>query len=79
MADYGKLHEENTDREFAGLLEAIGQTFTKSEHAEVIRFLDAREYELALETFGGILIEERKPIKPEIIRRIDKIAMMMGL
>ena len=78
VPDYSQFYAE-TELEFGHLLEDARQSFSEAEQKEVLRFLAAREYGMALETFTGILIEESKFIRPPVLQRLDKIAAAIGL
>ena len=78
MNAYSRLYVE-TEARMARLLGEVGQSFSDSERAEVLRFLKAGEYGLALETLSFILIEESKSVGPALLHGIDEAASAMQL
>lgn len=78
MADFTTLYAD-TETRMARVLEKLGLELSDSERAEVMEFLEAREYGLALETLAAILVEEAKPIAPPVMREIEEMASAMSL
>jgi hypothetical protein len=78
MNENSRLYAE-TETRISGLLEEVGPSFAESERGEVVRFLKAGEYGLALETFASILVEEAKPIDANVLHHIDEAAVAMHL
>jgi hypothetical protein len=78
MNAYSRLYTE-TEARMARLLSEVGQSFSDSERAEVLRFLKAGEYGLALETLSFILIEESKSVGAALLLGIDEAAVAMQL
>jgi len=78
MNAYSRLYAD-TEARMSQLLGDLGQSFTESERNEVNRFLDAREYGLALETLSCILVEETKTIATTTLHGIDELAGVMQL
>jgi len=63
----------------AGLMREQGGFWSTSERAEVDQFLKAGEYGLALDTLSWILVEESKPISPDMLHEIESLADVMDL
>jgi len=78
VADFSTVHEES-DRRIKFLLDQVGTELTRLEREEVVHFIEAREFGLALETLAGILTEEGKMISRSVLGRIDDIARLMQL
>ena len=78
MNDYSRLYSE-LELRINGVMSALRGTLTEVERAEVSRFLNVREYGLALDTLCYILVEEDKPIEITVLHEIDNIADMMHL
>ena len=74
MYDYTLLEER-----LSRLLKSIDESFTSTETSEVQQFLDAGEYGLALETICGIIIEERKVVRTEVVEQVKELREMMEL
>ena len=54
------------ETEFAGLINSSRGTLTDSEASEVLEFVEARDYSLALETLCGILVDRNKRVTPDL-------------
>jgi hypothetical protein len=78
VTEFSQLYDE-TEAKIGLLLDNVKHILTASERQEVLDFMDAREYGLALETLSGILVEEEKPIRSSVLRQIDEIAGMMQM
>jgi hypothetical protein len=78
MTDYMQLYGE-LEAGFKSMLSEARDSFSPAEQDEILAFVDAREYGLALETLVRILVEERKPVSPSVLRRIDNAAELMEL
>jgi hypothetical protein len=57
----------------------LAGSFSASERAEVLGFLDAGELGLALDTLSWIIIDEAKPVSPAVLREIDSLAAAMDM
>src|SRR5690242_5813708 len=78
MTDYSGLYADTASR-MQHVLSEVSLDFSESERSEVSRFLNAREYGLALQTLSYILVEESKPISRDVLREIDHMADAMRL
>lgn len=78
MNQYATLHADLEQR-IAGLLSILANDLTPDEQREVLEFLDATEYGLALETLSGILVEENKRIDARVLYEFDEISSAMKL
>ncbi|MVF14713.1 MafI family immunity protein [Ketobacter sp. MCCC 1A13808] len=76
MTTYDYQSIENLLLRLLGLLLEI---FTNSERNEVQDFIDAGEYELALDTLVDIVIEENKQIPGEYLALVCELAELMQL
>ncbi|RLP56479.1 MAG: hypothetical protein D6160_00400 [Ketobacter sp.] len=76
MTTYDYQSIENLLLRLLGLLLEI---FTNSERNEVQDFIDAGEYELALDTLVDIVIEENKQIPGESLALVCELAELMQL
>ncbi len=63
----------------ASLLAALKESFSEAEASEVSKFIDAREYGLALETVVDIFGEESKTPPPEVIAFVRDLAKAMAM
>jgi hypothetical protein len=57
---------------FRGLLKPGPGVFTDAERKKVVHFMDVDEYQLALETYIGMVLEEGKRIPVECILIVDE-------
>lgn len=69
---------ESLENELRTLLESL-DTFSDSEKAEVVRYVDVGEYGLALETVFDIALEESKVISKALKLSITRLAEKMGI
>ena len=53
--------------------------WTDEERAEVQEMINVGEYGVALETLAGIAVEENRPLSPDLIFLIEKLAERMEL
>lgn len=59
--------------EFHGLIVHSRGTLTENEVREVVEFLEAQEFNLALETLCGFLADQNRRVSPELYIRIHSI------
>ncbi len=59
--------------EFHGLILSGRGTLTENELLEVQEFVEGRDFNLALETFCGFLIDRNRGVRPELYFRIHSI------
>jgi hypothetical protein len=59
--------------EFHGLIRSSHGTLSDNEASEVLEFIEAREFALALETFCGFLLDANKRVTPELYFRIHSL------
>jgi hypothetical protein len=78
MPDYS-AHYAETDRLMRELLGQTESLLSLSEAAEVHELLEAREYGLALESLASILVDARKTVDKDVVRRVDDLAASMRL
>lgn len=56
--------------EFHGLIQHSYGTLTENERREVLEFIEAQDFNLALEALCGFLIDQSRPVTPEFYLRI---------
>jgi len=59
--------------EFHGLISSSHGTLTENERREVLEFIEAREFILALETLCGFLVDQNRRVSPELYFRIHSL------
>lgn len=59
--------------EFRGLILSGRGALTENELLEVQEFVEGREFNLALETFCGFLIDRNRRVRPDLYFRIHSI------
>ena len=59
--------------EFHGLILHSHGTLSESEVGELLEFVEAEEFNLALETLCGFLIGENRRVSPELFIRIHSL------
>ena len=59
--------------EFHGVIVHSRGTLTDDEVREVIEFIEAREFNLALETLCGFLVDQNRRVPPELYIRIHSL------
>jgi hypothetical protein len=59
--------------EFHGLIVHSRGTLSENEVREVIEFIEAQEFNLALETLCGFLVDQNRRVSPELYIRIHSI------
>lgn len=59
--------------EFHGLIVHSRGALSDNEVREVIEFIEAREFNLALETLCGFLIDQNRRVSPELYIRIHSL------
>lgn len=59
--------------EFHGLIQSSHGTLTDNERSEVLEFIEAREFNLALETLCGFLLVENRRVPAELYIRIHSL------
>ncbi|MEO8744982.1 MAG: MafI family immunity protein [Candidatus Dormiibacterota bacterium] len=63
------------EAEFAGLINSSRGTLSDSEASELLEFIEARDYSLALETLCGILVDRNKRVTPDLYLRIHSLSL----
>jgi hypothetical protein len=59
--------------EFHGLLRSSHGTLSENERREIIEFIEAQEFNLALETLCGFLLDENRTVTEEFYFRIHSL------
>jgi hypothetical protein len=59
--------------EFHGLILSSHGTLSDNEKSEILEFIEAREFALALETYCGFLLDANRRVTPELYFRIHSI------
>ncbi len=59
--------------EFHGLIHNSHGALSENERREVLEFIEAQEFNLALETLCGFLIDENRRVSPEMYIRIHSL------
>jgi hypothetical protein len=59
--------------EFHGLIVHSRGALSENEVREVIEFIEAREFNLALETLCGFLVDQNRRVSPELYIRIHSL------
>jgi hypothetical protein len=78
VTDYSHLHDDLAAR-LTLVLADLSDVLTHPEKAEVLQFLEVREYGLALDTLSHILVDEQKAIGSDILSDLDHISEAMNL
>jgi hypothetical protein len=63
--------------EFRGLILSSHGTLTDNEASEIVEFIEAREFALALETFCGFLLDTNRRVTPELYIRIHSLGQQL--
>lgn len=74
MMDYTE-----TERMFGELMQHTDPLYSTADKAEIMDWLDHREFGLALETLVDIVAESKHSVAPEIVQRIKVLAIHMGM
>jgi hypothetical protein len=61
------------EAEFAELIHTSRGMLSANEASELLEFIEARQYALAIEALCGILVEEEKHVTPELYSRIHSL------
>ena len=61
------------DAEFHGLILSSRGTLTDNEIREIQEFIEGREFNLALETFCGFLLDQNRRVAPELFFRLHSL------
>ena len=61
------------DAEFHGLILSSRGTLTENEIREIQEFIEGREFNLALETFCGFLIDQNRRVAPDLYLRLHRL------
>lgn len=61
------------ESEFAELIHCSRGMLSANEASELLEFVDARQYAMALEALCGILVDEEKHVTPELYSRIHSL------
>jgi len=59
--------------EFQGLIQSSRSTLTENERSELLEFIEAHEFNLALETLCGFLVVENRRVTPDLYMRIHSL------
>ncbi|HEX2679956.1 MAG TPA: MafI family immunity protein [Candidatus Dormibacteraeota bacterium] len=59
--------------EFHGLISSSHGALTENERRELLEFIEAREFILALETLCGFLVDQNRKVSPELYFRIHSL------
>jgi hypothetical protein len=59
--------------EFHGLIRSTHGALSENERREILEFLEAQEFNLALETLCGFLVDQNRRVTPELYLRIHSI------
>lgn len=59
--------------EFHGLIRSSHRTLTENERRELLEFIEAQEFNLALETLCGFLVDQDRRIPAELFFRIHSL------
>lgn len=59
--------------EFHGLIRHSHGTLSDNEVREVLEFVEAEEFNLALETLCGFLVDQQRRVSPELYIRIHSL------
>ena len=59
--------------EFHGLIRHSHGTLSDNEMREVLEFVEAEEFNLALETLCGFLVDQNRRVTPELYLRIHSL------
>lgn len=70
---------QNIEKLLTQLLQSVAEDFSETEEREVQEFIDAGEYGIALETFTGIVEEEKKVISEDVIVLVREAAVAMQM
>ena len=70
---------QNIEKLLTQLLQSVAENFSETEEREVQEFIDAGEYGIALETFAGIVEEEKKVISEHVIVLVRQAAAAMQI
>ena len=63
--------------EFHGLILSSQGTLSDNECSEVLEFIEAREFALALETFCGFLLDTNRRVTPDLYFRIHSLGRQL--
>ena len=61
------------EAEFAELIHTSRGMLSANEASELLEFIEARQFALAIEALCGILVEEEKHVTPELYSRIHSL------
>ncbi len=64
---------------FSNLLAATSPVLSDSERAEVQKFIDVGEYDLALETAADIYAEEKKIASADVVALVGRLGQILHL
>lgn len=59
--------------EFHGLIHHSRGTLSENERREILEFIEAEEFNLALETLCGFLVDQNRRVTPELYLRIHSL------
>lgn len=59
--------------EFHGLIRSSHGALSENEQRELLEFIEAEEFNLALETLCGFLIDQSRRVSPELYFRIHSL------
>jgi hypothetical protein len=62
------------DAEFHGLIVHSRGTLSDNEVREIVEFVEAQEFNLALETLCGFLVDQNRRVTPELYFRIHSLS-----
>jgi hypothetical protein len=63
--------------EFHGLILSSHGTLSDNEKSEILEFIEAREFALALETFCGFLLDANRRVTPDLYIRIHSLCQQL--
>jgi hypothetical protein len=63
--------------EFHGLIQSSRGTLSDNERSELLEFIEAREFNLALETLCGFLLVENRRVTPDLYFRIHSLGQRL--
>lgn len=63
--------------EFHGLIRSSHGTLSENERRELIEFIEAQEFNLALETLCGFLLDQNRRVSPEFYFRIHSLGQRL--
>jgi hypothetical protein len=63
--------------EFHGLILSSHGTLNDNEKSEILEFVEAREFALALETFCGFLLDANRRVTPDLYFRIHSLGQQL--